>query len=90
MIQVMANCFENSTFTPSRNGSCPTDVGQFYVGFQWENGQRDFELPCQRTVPLGAPLLQPKPTQPHRRPELCQYGVSFLFHFIYLFMGGLR
>eukprot|EP00750_Incisomonas_marina_P032280 INCI9092.1.p1 GENE.INCI9092.1~~INCI9092.1.p1 ORF type:complete len:270 (-),score=30.95 INCI9092.1:84-893(-) len=40
--QVMANCFVNATYDPvARNGTCPDGVGQFFVGFQWENGQRN-------------------------------------------------
>lgn len=48
--KVMANCFVNATYDPqARNGTCPDGVGEFYVGFQWENGQRhndvDFMFP---------------------------------------------
>ena len=36
--EVMANCFLNSTYTPARNGSCPTDIFVFrYLGFEREN-----------------------------------------------------
>jgi len=36
--QVMANCFLNTSYTPSRNGSCPVDVFAFrYLGFEREN-----------------------------------------------------
>jgi hypothetical protein len=37
----MANCFINASYDPSRNGTCSDSVGQFFVGFQWENGIRD-------------------------------------------------
>lgn len=33
--QVMANCFVNATYNPARNGTCPEEEGQFYVGYQW-------------------------------------------------------
>ena len=37
--RVMANCFANATYNPAlRNGTCPGDVDQFFVGFAWENG----------------------------------------------------
>lgn len=32
--RVMANCFINASFDPSRNGTCSDSVGQFFVGFQ--------------------------------------------------------
>lgn len=36
--EVMANCFQNSTYTPARNGSCPADIFSFhYLGFEREN-----------------------------------------------------
>ena len=39
--QVMANCFVNSTYTPSRNGSCALDIFAFrYLGFERENTLR--------------------------------------------------
>ena len=35
----MANCFVNASYDPiARNGSCPDQVGAFFVGWQWENG----------------------------------------------------
>jgi hypothetical protein len=37
--KVMANCFINASYDPAqRNGTCPGPVGEFYAGFQWENG----------------------------------------------------
>jgi hypothetical protein len=43
--QVMANCFINSTYTPSRKGSCPLKVSQFhYLGFDRENIKRHNEV----------------------------------------------
>ena len=40
--EVMANCFENSTYTPSRNGTCPAKIFDFHVlGFDRENLLRD-------------------------------------------------
>ena len=39
--KVMANCFENSTYTPSRNGTCNLKVYDFkYLGFERENLKR--------------------------------------------------
>ena len=39
--RVMANCFENTTYTPSRKGSCPLKVTQFHLlGFDRENIKR--------------------------------------------------
>lgn len=37
---VIANCFQNSSFTPSRNGTCPPQVGLFNLGFARENIKR--------------------------------------------------
>ena len=41
--RVMANCFVNATFNPSRNGTCPHLLQQFYVGFEWENGNNNIQ-----------------------------------------------
>lgn len=42
--EVMANCFINASYDPSlRNGTCPGSVHEFYVGFQWENGNNNFQ-----------------------------------------------
>ena len=39
--KVMANCFKNSSFTPSRNGTCPGKIALFhYLGFDRENLKR--------------------------------------------------
>jgi hypothetical protein len=35
--EVEANCFLNTTYTPSRNGTCPGSMTSFYGGFQWMN-----------------------------------------------------
>jgi hypothetical protein len=35
--RVMANCFVNATFSPSRNGTCPDSVMQFVTGFAFED-----------------------------------------------------
>lgn len=36
--EVMANCFVNATYDPSRNGTCPVDIFAFrYLGFDREN-----------------------------------------------------
>jgi hypothetical protein len=40
--EVMANCFVNASYNPdARNGTCPGPVDEFYVGFQWENGNNN-------------------------------------------------
>ena len=39
--RVLANCFLNQSYNPSVNGTCPEAVGQFFVGFQWENGDNN-------------------------------------------------
>ena len=36
------NCFINSTYTPSRNGTCPGDADLFFLGFERENALRNF------------------------------------------------
>ena len=39
--KAMANCFENSTYTPSRNGTCSLKIADFhYLGFDRENLKR--------------------------------------------------
>ena len=39
--KVMANCFVNASFSPSRNGTCPWKVKEFkYLGFDRENIKR--------------------------------------------------
>jgi hypothetical protein len=35
--RVSANCYQNASYDPSRNGTCPERVREFYVGFEWEN-----------------------------------------------------
>jgi hypothetical protein len=40
--QVLANCFVNASYDPSRNGTCPGDEALFYLGFERENALRDF------------------------------------------------
>ena len=40
--QVLANCFINSTYQPSRNGTCPGDADLFFLGFERENALRNF------------------------------------------------
>ena len=41
--RVTANCFVNATYEPAlRNGTCPEAVGQFFVGFEWENWNNNF------------------------------------------------
>eukprot|EP00929_Paragymnodinium_shiwhaense_P120360 TRINITY_DN92290_c0_g1_i1.p1 TRINITY_DN92290_c0_g1~~TRINITY_DN92290_c0_g1_i1.p1 ORF type:complete len:237 (+),score=4.86 TRINITY_DN92290_c0_g1_i1:60-770(+) len=43
--EVMANCFKNTTYTPSRNGTCPSDIFLFhYIGFERENLKRGFPI----------------------------------------------
>jgi len=40
--KVMANCFVNATYDPElRNGTCPSSIDEFYVGFSWENGNNN-------------------------------------------------
>jgi len=42
--QVMANCFVNASYDPGlRNGTCPDSVGEFYVGYSWENGNNNVQ-----------------------------------------------
>lgn len=36
--EVMANCFVNKSYDPRRNGTCPTKIAQFHLGFDWQNG----------------------------------------------------
>ena len=43
--RVLANCFVNASYNPARNGTCPIQEGEFYVGYQWENGKRDNAVP---------------------------------------------
>lgn len=39
--KVMANCFKNTSFTPSRKGTCPGKIALFhYLGFDRENLKR--------------------------------------------------
>jgi hypothetical protein len=40
--EVLANCFVNASYDPSRNGTCPGDSALFYLGFQRENALRGF------------------------------------------------
>jgi hypothetical protein len=36
--QVMANCFVNASYDPSRNGTCPLSMDDFHLGFDYQNG----------------------------------------------------
>jgi hypothetical protein len=39
--KVMANCFVNASYDPSRNGTCPSKIHDFhYLGFDRENLKR--------------------------------------------------
>merc|ERR1712113_973989 len=41
--RVMANCFVNASYDPSREGSCPAKIVEFKtLGFQRENLKRGF------------------------------------------------
>lgn len=40
--EVLANCFVNASYDPSRNGTCAGDAALFYLGFERENALRDF------------------------------------------------
>ena len=51
-LQVLANCFINSTYTPARNGTCPDQAGQYYTGFQWENGGGGRQDSWETTRPI--------------------------------------
>ena len=43
--RVMANCFVNASYDPSRNGSCPRPIAEFrYLGFERENAKRALPL----------------------------------------------
>eukprot|EP00756_Hemistasia_phaeocysticola_P064745 Hpha_TRINITY_DN8033_c0_g1::TRINITY_DN8033_c0_g1_i1::g.139989::m.139989 len=43
--EVMANCFENTTYTPSRKGTCPLKISDFHIiGFERENAKRGFSV----------------------------------------------
>ena len=42
--KVMANCFVNATYNPSRNGTCYWDVLKFKAGFEWENIRRGLDV----------------------------------------------
>jgi len=41
---VMANCFLNTTYQPeAHNGTCKDSIEQFYIGYQWENGNNAYQ-----------------------------------------------
>ena len=43
--RVMANCFVNASYDPSRKGSCVKKIAEFhYLGFERENVQRGFPV----------------------------------------------
>ena len=43
--RVMANCFVNQSYDPSRNGTCPTKIFEFHdLGFERENLLRGFPV----------------------------------------------
>eukprot|EP00041_Stephanoeca_diplocostata_P013549 m.237689 g.237689 ORF g.237689 m.237689 type:complete len:124 (+) comp19377_c1_seq10:399-770(+) len=35
--EVMANCFVNASYDPSRKGTCPLSIDEFHAGFLREN-----------------------------------------------------
>ena len=48
---VMANCFLNTTYSPDEhNGTCPRSIEQFYVGYQWENGNNNEQLRLDQVI----------------------------------------
>lgn len=75
--EVMANCFVNASYDPSRNGTCPGPVGEFYVGFQWENG-------CNEENYRGDRVDYPFPTyhQTERMHEEWTFAVNTALNYI--------
>ena len=64
--KVMANCFVNATYDPElRNGTCPSAIDEFYVGFIWENSNNNAMRPVRRRG-LLAQRLGKLPLQPVR------------------------
>ena len=42
--KVAANCFVNASYSPAlRNGTCANATSQFFVGFEWENGNNNVQ-----------------------------------------------
>ncbi len=57
-VEVMANCFVNATYDPqARNGTCPGAIDEFFVGFQWENGDNSVQW-RNDSVPFPFPRYQ--------------------------------
>ena len=76
--KVAANCFVNQTYDPGlRNGTCPDAVGQFYIGFQWENGNNNVQL---RNDNLSFPF--PRYTQTDRWRDSVTFAVNTALNFI--------
>lgn len=42
--KVLANCFVNASYDPSRNGTCPYLADEFESGFEWENIDQEEDL----------------------------------------------
>jgi len=42
--EVMANCFVNASYDPSRNGTCPLKIDDFRGGWDWQNLQHGSPL----------------------------------------------
>ena len=60
--RVMANCFVNESYDPSRNGTCPNDIFKFHrLGFARENALRGFvasyEFYPSAAAPAGSTSL---------------------------------
>jgi hypothetical protein len=76
--KVMANCFVNATYAPAkRNGTCPNKAKQFYVGFQWENGNNNVQW---RNDSMGFPFPQYDQTKEWQ--EDVQFSVNTALNFI--------
>ena len=78
--KVAANCFLNATYNPElRNGTCPNATDQFFIGFQWENGNNDVQ---PRGDSLPWPAAFPKYGRTGAQEAAYTFAVNTALNFI--------
>ena len=78
--KVAANCFLNATYNPElRNGTCSNATDQFFIGFQWENGNNDVQ---PRGDSLPWPVAFPKYGRTDAQEAAYTFAVNTALNFI--------
>lgn len=84
--RVMANCFVNASYSPEvRNGTCPSAIGQFFVGYSWEDGgggRPDMSPPVYGALRSSVPYPFPVYSQTPRFHADVAFAVNSTLNYI--------